>query len=135
MLVHIGSPACGWCRVLDAFLDGNRRLFDDNYIVVKIDTETMDKGADVADRLRKGRIEGGIPWIAILDADGNELITSDRPEGNIGCPILPDEIDYFLMMLKKTSTVTETRLSEIKEALEKHVKPHRDRLPAASRVR
>ena len=136
LLVHVGAPVCGFCRVLEAFLDGNQRLFDDNYVMVKIDTETMDKGGDVAERLRKGRIEGGIPWITILDADGNELITSDRPDGsNIGCPILPDEIEYFLTMLRKTSTVTETRLAEIREALERHVKPHRDRLPVAFQTR
>ncbi len=72
--------------------------------------------------------------MAILDADGNTLITSDRPKGNIGCPILPDEIEYFLTMVKKTSTVTETRLGEIREELAEHVKPHYDRLPAAFKL-
>lgn len=45
----------------------------------------------------------GIPWMAILDADGKTLITSDGPKGNIGFPVEPHEIEHFLAMIRKTA--------------------------------
>ena len=63
----------------------------------------MTNGAEVAARLRKGK-RGGIPWMVILDGDGKELITSDGPKGNVGCPVAPHEIAYFMEMIQKTAT-------------------------------
>lgn len=57
----------------------------------------MVDGSQVAHRLRGGA--GGIPWMAVLDADGRVLATSDSPSGNIGFPVDPPEIDYFIEML------------------------------------
>jgi hypothetical protein len=59
----------------------------------------MENGAAVAKRLRGNR-GGGIPWITILDKTGDELITSDGPSGNIGCPVTEDERSYFIVMLE-----------------------------------
>ncbi len=73
-----------------------------DYVIVKIDTERMTHGTAVAARLRHDR-QGGIPWMVILDADGKELITSDGPQGNVGCPIRPEERAFFIEMLEKTS--------------------------------
>ncbi len=41
--------------------------------------------------------------MVILDADGKELVTSDGPKGNVGCPMLPEERAFFIEMLEKTS--------------------------------
>jgi protocatechuate 3,4-dioxygenase beta subunit len=65
---------------------------------VMIDTDRMTNGADLATELRKGK-RGGIPWSVILDGDGQPKINSDGPEGNIGCPAKPHEIDHFLKMI------------------------------------
>lgn len=61
----------------------------------------MDDGADLAAELRGGA-SGGIPWSVILDAQGNALITADGPEGNMGCPAVPHEIEHFCAMLDAT---------------------------------
>ena len=76
----------------------HQALFADDMIAVNIDTVEMEKGADVAMRLRGE--DGGIPWSVILDADGNTLISSDGPDGNIGYPMNEGEIDYFMEMLR-----------------------------------
>ena len=68
-----------------------------DYIEVKIDSR-MQNSKQVIDRLRKER-QGGIPWMTILDADGKELVTSDGPKGNVGCPVRDHEIDWFLKMV------------------------------------
>jgi len=66
-----------------------------------IDQDRMKDGKQLAEELRKGR-RGGIPWMVILDGDGREVITSDGPKGNCGCPAQPHEIDHFLTMVDKT---------------------------------
>lgn len=78
------------------------KVMNKDYLIVKIDTERMKNGKDVAARLRRDRT-GGIPWMVILSADGKELITSDGPRGNVGCPVRPEERAFFIEMLEKTS--------------------------------
>jgi hypothetical protein len=111
--------------VLEEFLDKNAHLFADDYIVIKIDTEMMTHGAETAQKLRGDR-GGGIPWITILDGDGTELITSDGPNGNIGCPITEQERAFFITMIEKTvQHAPAGRLTEIATALEEHANSRR----------
>ena len=60
----------------------------------------MKNGQSVADKLGgKGQ---GLPWITILDANGEELVNSTGPDGNIGCPVKEQERAYFIEMIEKT---------------------------------
>lgn len=68
---------------------------------LKIDTERHLHGAEVASELR-GERGGGIPWMLITDSSGAELVTSDGPQGNVGCPVMPHETEWFLSMLGRT---------------------------------
>ncbi len=77
----------------------------------------MKKGKDLAGRLRDSQA-GGIPWMAILDGEGKKLVTSDGPAGNIGYPAKPEEIAYFLEMLKKAGRPEAGRIAEIGVALQ-----------------
>ncbi len=106
--------------MLEEFLDTNAGLFADDYLVLEIDVETMENGEATANRLR-GERGGGIPWIAILDADGTELVTSDGPDGNIGCPVSEDECAYFVSMIETTiQRAPEGRIAEITKALDEY---------------
>ena len=117
-LVHIGAPSCGWCRVLDRFLFENRGLIGPDYVDVKIDMARMNNGTEVAEQLRRGHEGGGIPWMAILDADGGTLATSDGPGGNIGYPFKPQEIEYFLAMVNQTrQRITLEQIGELEAQL------------------
>jgi len=62
----------------------------------------MTDGKELAAELRKGK-SGGIPWSVIVDGDGNQLITGDGPEGNIGCPVQPAEVAHFVDMVRQTA--------------------------------
>jgi hypothetical protein len=106
--------------VLEEFLDTNAKLFADDYLILEIDVETMENGEATAKRLR-GERGGGIPWIAILDADGTELAASDGPNGNIGCPVSEDECAYFVSMIEKTIRhAPEGRVAEIAKVLKEY---------------
>jgi len=103
--------------VLEKFLQEQAEIIALDFVPVKIDLSEMENGPQVAGRLRRDRT-GGIPWMVILDPDGKELISSDGPEGNCGYPLLPQEIDHFLNMLRSTSTrTTDVQLAKLKQAL------------------
>jgi thiol-disulfide isomerase/thioredoxin len=119
-LVHLGAPWCGWCRVLDTFLREHQEVIGLDYVDVKIDLTRMTNAAELAQRLRGGQ-EGGIPWAAILDADGATLITSDGPQGNIGYPFQPHEIEHFVAMLNQTRQhLREEQVASLRQDLEQY---------------
>lgn len=121
VLLHAGAPWCGWCGRLEDFLHQNASLLDKDYVVVKIDIERMDHGSEVVQRLRT--TDGGIPWMIILSPDGVAQITSEGPDGNIGCPVVPAEIDHFMKMLDVTKRrLTSADLTALEESLQKRAK-------------
>jgi thiol-disulfide isomerase/thioredoxin len=124
---HVGAPWCGWCRVLDRFLDDNSSLFASDFINLKIDPDRMAHAEQIIKQYRPEK-SFGIPWMAILDADGKVLATSDAPStGNIGYPGSPEEIRHFMGMLRKTAQhstpqqldLIEKKLNEARELRER----------------
>ncbi|MHC5539200.1 thioredoxin family protein [Singulisphaera rosea] len=121
IILHFGAPWCGWCHKLDDFLAREEiaRILGPDYIDLKIDLDRMTGAKAIQKRFRPDE-SGGIPWIAILDAKGEVLATSDGPKGNIGHPAKPEEIAHFLDMLKKTARKLEPgQIDRIGEALGK----------------
>ena len=101
VLLHVGTPTCGWCKVLSGFLNDHEDLFSQDFVDLKIDMVRMQQGEKVAARFQPAN-STGVPWMVILDASGNVLSTSVGPAGNVGYPVLPAEIDHFLAMLART---------------------------------
>ena len=82
----------------------------------------MANGKTVAERIRPGAT-GGIPWSVFLDANGNKVIDSDGPEGNIGCPVRPHEVAHFMTMLKTArGKLSDDELETIHKALKDYAK-------------
>ena len=91
-------------------------------MMVKIDEDEMVNGKEVSKRLMNGR-EGGLPWMVIVDSNGEELVTSVGHEGNVGCPAMPEEIEHFVAMIEQTcSDDTKTKIDELKTSLEDYAK-------------
>ena len=102
IFVHISTPWCGWCRKLEAFLDREdvSAILSRRYLIVKIDQDRMLNGVKLRESIPQG--SGGVPWHAVLDADGAALVTATGPKGNIGYPVAPHEIAHFMSMLRDT---------------------------------
>ncbi|MFT4540666.1 MAG: hypothetical protein ACI841_000101 [Planctomycetota bacterium] len=93
-----------------------------DFINVKIDTDRHINGAAVAARLRGDR-KGGIPWMIITSDTGAELITSDGPDGNCGCPVTPQEIEWFITMIQRSKrTLSGKALVGIRAELQAYAK-------------
>ena len=101
VLLHVGTPYCGWCKVLSAFLTEHEAVLSKDFVDLKIDTKRMLQGEEVAARFQPPD-SSGVPWMVILDGSGKVLATSIGPKGNVGYPVLPAEIDHFMSMLADT---------------------------------
>lgn len=92
--------------------DDFKAFFKEHYSIVHLDVmEQGDKralenpGGDKVLAELKGD-KAGLPFFAMLDADGKMVINSIRPGekgGNIGHPMEPDEVAHFMEMVKKTA--------------------------------
>lgn len=104
VFLHFGAPWCGWCGKLERWMAGPEvaPLLAKEFVDLKIDTDRMVGGGDMAKELRakSGAKDGGIPWFVLQDKDGAILATSDAQDGNIGFPVKDEEIAHFVGMLK-----------------------------------
>ncbi|MDR3703582.1 MAG: hypothetical protein P4L56_28290 [Candidatus Sulfopaludibacter sp.] len=69
-----------------------------------------------------GGENAGLPFIAFLDETGRMLVNSLRPQGegkdkggNIGHPVEPYEVDWFLAMVKKAAPAMSADESKVLE--------------------
>lgn len=121
VFLHFGAPWCGWCHRLDDWLARpevaailGRALVD-----VKIDTDRTTGGPEVLERFTKEKAGLGLPWYAILGADGAVIATSgSRGTGNIGFPWEPVEIERFGRLLQQGApTLAESDVDALMESL------------------
>jgi thioredoxin-related protein len=120
VFLAFGAPWCGWCHRLHDWMAQPEiaAILDRDYVIAHIDVDRMTGGKEVQKRYQPAT-SGGIPWFAILDAQGKALATSDGPGGNIGYPAQPQEIAHFMAMLKgQAHRINESQLGQIKKSLE-----------------
>lgn len=119
---------CIWCHRMDTAMNDNsiKYFFDNNFEIIHL---TVDENYGKKDLENPGANElrtqfhgdqQGIPFWVIIDKNGKVLadsrIHSDDGKlngNNVGCPSRPDEITYFIKVLKKTSPMTDDQLALI----------------------
>lgn len=133
VFLKFGASWCGWCKRLDAVLktEPSKSYFDANYIIADV---TVQESALQKNKENKGGEEllkqyygynEGLPYFIIFSENGEFLADSQmRKEGeadykikgkNMGCPASPEEVDYFISVLKKTTSISGEEADAIKK--------------------
>jgi thioredoxin-related protein len=131
-----GASWCPGCHTLDSFLKDPevKAIFDKYFVMAELNVaedleghpERNNEGS--LDLLQKyGGIspngDVGLPFFVVLDSKGSELVTSNRagkgkdPSQAIGFPTEPEEIRWFVQMMKRGAdalTADEARAIEEK---------------------
>ncbi|MBI5865560.1 MAG: thioredoxin family protein [Planctomycetes bacterium] len=125
VFVHFGAPWCGWCGRMEAWMarEDVAALLAKDYVDVKIDIDRTIGGKELLAKYATTD-KVGIPWYAIVDAEGKALADSNEkpgdPNSNIGFPAKDAEIAHFAQMLKKTAKkLTAAELEKIRASLAK----------------
>ena len=117
ILLIFHASWCGYCKRFDQFLEspGIEPVVDKYFVIARLTVqEREDKqdlnnpgGDEVLDRV--GGKLAGLPFFAFLDSNGATVVNSIKPgksnpaQRNIGHPVQPDEIDWFMKMLKQAA--------------------------------
>jgi hypothetical protein len=80
-------------------LDDVAPVLAKEFVTLKLDFDRA-KGAREIE-LRLAGKEQGLPWFAFVGPDGQPIVTSTGPKGNVGMPWAPEEVDHFQLMLAK----------------------------------
>ena len=137
ILLMFEASWCVYCRRLEKFADAPeiRPILERNFVTAHLTVfEVKDKAVrnnPGGDRLMTtmGGEAGGLPFFAFLNPEGQLIVNSNRtgPDGqggNIGYPVQPAEIDWFMVMLRKSApALTEKEARVIEGWLRKGVPP------------
>lgn len=120
---------CGWCKKMDASMEDPscKKYFDSNF--VRCYVTVMERGDKIGwnnpggDELMEKwhGSEQGIPFWLIFDENGRLLADSKmrkENEGidqgqNMGCPADQQSVDYFIQILRKTTSLDQVALKAI----------------------
>jgi hypothetical protein len=125
IFLHFGASWCVWCHRLDAYLDRPeiKPVFEKYFVPVKLVVQENDKNKALensgADQILK-QLGGpsGLPYSAFLNAEGALIVNSKREGQNIGFPNQPQEIDWFVEMMKNAApSIEEKDLKTLESAL------------------
>lgn len=135
VLMSFHASWCGWCHKFDDFLKQPeiKKIWDSRIVMVWITAlESPEKKSDEnpgwESWMKKvGGENQGIPYMAFFDGNGKMKLTSNRTAdkanakdkgGNIGYPAAPEEIAWFMKMLKESApNVTESERKTIEDSL------------------
>ena len=117
VFVQETALGCPPCWKLTRFLAAHRRELERDFVWVQLDYRWHGINRVLA-RLRDSE-EHGVPWYAILDAEGKVLISSVDGEGhNIGYPATPKDRGCFRQMRERAATrLTKEEIAALTDAL------------------
>jgi thiol-disulfide isomerase/thioredoxin len=137
VLIMFHASWCGWCHKMDSSLNDKscKKFFDDNFVIrhmVVFESKGKEnlENPGALDMLTKykGKDEG-IPYWLIFDKSESFLFDSRMPPAastpdakpkNTGCPASKEEVDYFIDVLKKTTSLKGDQLEIIRKRFRKN---------------
>ncbi len=83
--VTIGHTRCAPCFRMGQWIDSQKSILEKEYVFVKVDVARDINAEEISKLITSGK-HHGVPFYAILNADGSVLIDAEGPLGNIGFP-------------------------------------------------
>jgi thioredoxin-related protein len=136
VFVMFHASWCGWCHKMDASMNDPlcSKFFQDNYVVVHLvvdeskGKENLENPGAKEMRTKYHGDGQGIPYWMVFDKTGTLLADSKmRKEGegpeagdNTGCPASEKEVNFFIDILKRTSSINKAQEKIIKERFRKN---------------
>jgi len=111
VLFDESGPYCGPCYQFSEYLEANKELIERDYVCVTLDY----RFAGASEIFKQLKAATSTPWIAVLDADGKILATSDGPDGNVGFERPQWEMMLRATASKLTAAQIATLLEKVKE--------------------
>jgi hypothetical protein len=121
---------CSWCGSFDRFIAMPEvqpimgKYFVPAWLTVKEHgaKALLDNPGGAEERNRLGGGNAGLRFFAFLDANGELIVNSlppvaGRPAMNIGDPRKPEEVEWFLLMVKKAAPVTPEQSAVLERCL------------------
>ena len=113
ILLEFGASWCVNCKLYDRMLNDSamRAILSPHFVFASMDSgehrgdtrHTNTPGAVEYENSIGGK-DAGWPFLVVLDARGKPIVNSFRPDPNskagenIGYPVLPQEVDWFITM-------------------------------------
>ena len=129
VFVMFTASWCGWCKRMDKSMadEDIHKYFDESFVVRHIvvdefgNNKVLETPGGAAFRTKYGGDGQGIPFWLIFDDQGALIADSMRPDGdtgnklNSGCPAEDTEVDYFIGVLKRTTSISGDHLDKIRK--------------------
>ena len=127
---------CGWCHKMDTSLNDAsiKKYFDDNFVIRHLvvfeskGKENLENPGALEMLTKYKGSDDGIPFWLIFDKDEN-LVADSRMKTtangvekfkNTGCPASKEEVDHFIDVLKRTTSLKEDELEMIRRRFRKN---------------
>ena len=101
LFLIFGWEGCGWCRLFDKYHSDPKvkEILSKYFLIAYMDIYKSKTGKDLFKEYGKG----GTPSWTIFDINGHILIDSDNGKGNVGYPAKEEELDHYVLALKKSA--------------------------------
>jgi thioredoxin-related protein len=115
VLVMFGGNWCGWCHKLHELFKSDKGIAKTllyEYQLVLVDIGKFDKNLDIATGYGADLKKAGVPYLAVLDADGKALTTQDTGALEDGDHHDPKKVAAFLEKWKAEPRDAEKLLTD-----------------------
>jgi thioredoxin-related protein len=134
ILLVFSASWCGPCKLFERFLEDPqmKSITEKAFVIQRIDvgerkgdSRHADTPGGVSLRSTFGTVqEPGFPFLVMTDENGKPIVNSFRAgdtANNVGYPALPEEIDWYIEMLKRAApTLSSADLRATHSWLDKH---------------